>query len=81
MCPLGQRKTNIVSKTLTVTKTKNNNTMSNTDTTENLDNILNSKFVQELLRFVSALRTALGDENGELDNDELVARAKEAYKK
>jgi len=55
--------------------------MSNTDTTENLDEVLNSKFVQELLRFVSALRTALGDENGELDNDELVARAKEAYKK
>jgi len=70
-----------VSKTHTVNKTKNNNTMSNTDTTENLDEVLNSKFVQELLRFVSALRTALGDENGELDNDELVARAKEAYKK
>lgn len=55
--------------------------MSDTSNNENLDTILNNKFVQELLRFVSELRTALGDEKGELDNEELVARAKEAYKK
>lgn len=44
------------------------------------DAILNNKFVQELLRFVSELRTALGDADGNLENHELIQRAKEAYK-
>jgi hypothetical protein len=48
--------------------------------TENIDAVLSSPFVQELLTFVSALRSALGDEKGELENSELVARAKDAYK-
>jgi len=55
--------------------------MSEENKDNGLDAILQNKFVQELLRFVSELRTALGDEKGELDNEELVARAKEAYKK
>ena len=71
-----------MSKTLTLTKTnKTKYTMSEENKENGLDAILQNKFVQELLRFVSELRTALGDEKGELDNEELVARAKEAYKK
>ena len=73
-----------MSNLLTVTKTKtkqNNTTMSEeVKSTENIDAVLSSPFVQELLTFVSALRSALGDEKGELENSELVARAKDAYK-
>lgn len=67
-----------MSNLLTVTKTKTNNNMpENNDIT---DAVLNNKFVQELLRFVSELRTALGDADGNLENHELIQRAKEAYK-
>ena len=45
-----------------------------------LDEILKNKFVQELLKFVSDIRTALGDEKGDLENSEIVQRAKDAYK-
>jgi len=71
-----------MSKTLTVTKTnKTNNTMSEENKDNGLDAILQNKFVQELLKFVSDIRSALGDEKGELENHEVVERARNSYNK
>jgi len=52
--------------------------MSNTPT--DLNEILSHTFVQDLLKFVSEIRAALGDEEGTLDNADVVKRAAEAYK-
>ena len=54
--------------------------MSEENKNNGLDEILKNKFVQELLKFVSDIRTALGDEKGDLENAEIVQRAKDAYK-
>jgi len=42
--------------------------------------VLGDKFVIELLTLLSELRVALGDEKGDLENKELVDRARQAYK-
>ncbi len=54
--------------------------MSEENKDNELDEILKNQFVQELLKFVSDIRTALGDEKGDLENSEIVQRAKDAYK-
>ena len=50
------------------------------ETQTDLNEILSHTFVQDLLKFVSEIRSALGDEEGTLDNDAVVKRAAEAYK-
>ena len=42
--------------------------MSEENKDNELDEILKNQFVQELLKFVSDIRTALGDEKGDLEN-------------
>jgi len=54
--------------------------MSEENKDNELDEILKNQFVQELLKFVSDIRTALGYEKGDLENSEIVQRAKDAYK-
>lgn len=55
--------------------------MANTNQTNNqdLEDILSDPFVTNLLKFVADIRRALGDELGNLTNDEVVKRAREAY--
>jgi hypothetical protein len=55
--------------------------MSEENKDNGLDAILQNKFVQELLKFVSDIRSALGDEKGELENHEVVERARNSYNK
>ena len=55
--------------------------MSEENKDNGLDAILQNKFVQELLKFVSDIRSALGDEKGELENNEVVERARNSYNK
>jgi hypothetical protein len=54
--------------------------MSEENTIQDLDAILQHQFVQDLLKLVSDLRSALGDHEGKLENSEIVERAKAAYK-
>ena len=53
----------------------------NNTAVSSLDDILQNEFVQNLLRLVSEIRSAVGDSDGKLENHEVVERVKEAMKK
>ena len=53
----------------------------NNTTVSSLDEILQNEFVQNLLRLVSEIRTVIGDENGDLENHQVVEKIRDAMKK